>query len=92
MPPAIPVRNTCAGFAQDDFKFSKKLTLNLGVRWDLFFPDIQKYYHKAWVDYSVPNPAANNILGAFVTASPSDPWASIGITTSSARVLGWLIA
>ena len=31
---------------------TKKLTLGLGVRWDLFTPDFQKYYHKGWIDAS----------------------------------------
>jgi hypothetical protein len=61
-------------FVQDDYKVSKKLTVNLGVRWDLFTPDFQKYYHKAWVDPSVPNTAITpSLQGAFVLASPSDP-------------------
>ncbi len=63
-----------AGFAQDDYKLTKKFTLNLGLRWDLFTPDFQKYYHKGWVDPTVPNPALTpNILGTFLVASPSDP-------------------
>ena len=63
-----------AAFAQDDYKITKKLTVNLGVRWDLFQPDFQKYYHKGWVDPSMPNTAISpNLEGAFVTASPSDP-------------------
>lgn len=63
-----------AAFAQDDYKFSKRLTLNLGVRWDMFTPDFQKYYHKGWIDPSVPNTAISpNLQGAFVAASPSDP-------------------
>ena len=70
---------------------TKKLTLNLGVRWDLFQPDFQKYYHKGWVDPSVPNTAITpNLQGAFVVASPSDPRASTHIITTSARALGWL--
>jgi len=63
-----------AAFAQDDYKLTKKLTLSLGVRWDLFIPDYQKYNHKAWVDPTIPNPDLTpNLLGTFVLASPSDP-------------------
>jgi hypothetical protein len=63
-----------AAFAQDDFKVTRKFTLNLGLRWDLFTPDFQKYYHKGWVDPTLPNPALTpNILGTFVVASPSNP-------------------
>jgi len=63
-----------AGYAQDDYKVTKKLTLGLGVRWDLFMPDFQKYYHKGWIDPSIPNPGlTSNIQGTFIGASPSDP-------------------
>jgi hypothetical protein len=61
-----------AAFAQDDFKFSKKLTLNLGVRWDLFLPESQRYNEKSWIDYGVPNTAANNIPGILNVASPGN--------------------
>ncbi len=61
-----------AAFAQDDFKISKKLTLNLGVRWDLFQPESQRYNQKTWIDYALPNPGANGILGALNSAHPGD--------------------
>ena len=69
-------RTTYAGaFVQDDFKVSKKLTLNLGIRWDLFTPAYHKYYDKDWVNPSLFNPAlsANNIPGVFQRASASNP-------------------
>ncbi len=53
-----------AGFMQDDFKFSKKLTLNLGIRWDLFEPDIHKDGTKSWEDPTLVNPGAPGEMGA----------------------------
>jgi hypothetical protein len=69
-------RTTYAGiFAQDDFKFSKKLTLNLGVRWDLFKPVVHVNNTKDWVNPALDNPALspNNIPGVFQLASNTNP-------------------
>ena len=62
-----------AAFAQDDFKVTRKLTLNLGLRWDLFTPNVHKYYEKSWVNTTLPNPGSPGVLGALEFASPSDP-------------------
>ena len=62
-----------AAFAQDDFKVTRKLTLNLGIRWDLYTPDVHRYNQKSWISLDVPNPGAGNLPGALQVASPSDP-------------------
>ena len=45
------VRMTFAGFfVQDDFRITQKLTLNLGIRWDLFTRPVEKYNRQSNFD------------------------------------------
>ncbi|HEX5484080.1 MAG TPA: TonB-dependent receptor, partial [Terriglobia bacterium] len=64
-------------FAQDDYKLTRKLTLNLGLRWDLFTPNVHRYNQKSWISPNLPNPGAvaggQELLGALQVATPSDP-------------------
>jgi hypothetical protein len=53
-----------AGYLQDDFKVSPKLTLNLGVRYDIFVPFTEKNNNIVYFDPTAPNPGAGGIPGA----------------------------
>jgi hypothetical protein len=57
-----------AGFAQDDYRLSRRLTLNVGLRWETTLPPVES--KDRWSDFSPtrPNPAADNIPGALVFA------------------------
>jgi hypothetical protein len=56
------------GFFQDDWKVSKKLVVNVGVRWDGNLPPTG--LDDRWTDFSptTPNPAAGGIPGAVLFA------------------------
>jgi hypothetical protein len=57
-----------AFYFQDDIKVSRKLTLNLGVRYDIPIPIHEKYGRISTFDPSIPNPGAGGLPGALIFA------------------------
>ncbi len=53
-----------AGYVQDDWKITRKLTLNLGLRYDVYVPFTEKTDSISYIDLTKANPAAGNVLGA----------------------------
>lgn len=59
-------------FFQDNIRVSAKLTLNLGLRWELYIPRTDTNLTLSAFDPTVPNPAANGRLGALSFAGEGE--------------------
>lgn len=55
-------------YAQDDIRVNDKLTLNLGLRWDVSLPVFDSQNKFSTFDPTVPNPGAGGRLGSLVYA------------------------
>jgi hypothetical protein len=53
-----------AWWAQDNFKVSPRLTVNFGVRHDLFTPRVEVRDRMSWLNPTTPNPAVGGFPGA----------------------------
>lgn len=55
-----------AGFVQDDWKVSPKLTVNLGFRYEVPTPVTEAHSQQSFMDPTVANSGAGGLLGAYV--------------------------
>jgi hypothetical protein len=63
-------------YVQDDWKATKRLTLNAGIRWELQLPVTERHNRQTWFDYKTVNPISSSVgasyTGELVYASSSD--------------------
>jgi Carboxypeptidase regulatory-like domain/TonB dependent receptor len=60
-----------AGYFQDNWHTTSKLTLNLGVRYDLYTPATERHNKQEWLDPNAVNPLTNDHL-ALSSAAAAD--------------------
>jgi len=64
LPPLDHLRNKAfATYVQDEIKVNSRLTLNIGLRWDVMVPFTESNNNVIYVDAKLPDPGAGGIPG-----------------------------
>ncbi len=73
IPPVTGTRHSYYGFyVQDDYKIRPTVTLNLGLRYDVFTPLTEVNDNHSMLNPNLPNPGADNFPGALEFAGQCD--------------------
>ncbi len=78
LPQFSPVAKAYGFFAGDTWKATPKLSVTLGLRWDVFTPSWEANDETSFLDISGPNPGAGNRLGRLAFAGTRWNAASYG--------------
>lgn len=67
-------------YAMDDWKITPRLTVNVGLRWEIIPPFFERTGRLSYIDLNLPNPGADNAPGALAFGkTPSTTyWREIG--------------
>jgi len=89
--------NYYAGYVQDDFKFRKNLTLNLGLRYEVETPRHEAHSAQSVLDVTANNPGTPGTLGAMIYgngATGADTYYKnfgprVGFAYAPSKLFGW---
>lgn len=59
-------KKSWAAYLQDDWRFTRKLTIGLGLRWDLSGQGHELHYRTSQIGVNTPNPSAGGLPGGIM--------------------------